>query len=173
MELACGRGEYTVWLAEHFPQKNFVGIDKKWDRMWVWLDAATKKWLKNIAFLRIIIHHLDRFFSRNEVDEIWIVHPDPRPKGADARRRLTNPRFLSMYEQVLVPWWLLRLKTDDADLFDYSLEMFAQEGWEIVDQTRDLYTSLLLSDHYGIQTHYEQLFVGQWRTIHYCVARKK
>lgn len=172
LELACGRWEYTVWLAEQFPDRNFVGVDKKGDRMRVGLQDATEKWLTNVWFLRTIIHHFDRFFADNEVDEIWIVHPDPRPKGADARRRLTNPRFLSLYEKALVAWWLLRLKTDDADLFDYSLEMLAQEWWEIVAQTRDLYTSDLLADHYGIQTHYEQKFVGQWRTIHYCVARK-
>lgn len=172
LELACGRGEYTVWLAEQFPNKNFVGVDKKWDRMWMWLQEATSLWLTNVWFLRTIIHHLDKFFADEEVDEIWIVHPDPRPKGADARRRLTNPRFLALYEKVLISGWLLRLKTDDADLFDYSLEMFAQEWWTIISQTRDLYTSDLLAEHYGIQTHYEQKFVGQWRTIHYCVVCK-
>jgi tRNA (guanine-N7-)-methyltransferase len=172
LELACGRGEYTVWLASHFPDKNFLGIDKKWDRMWIWLQDAKEQWLQNIGFLRTIIHHLDRFFAPAEVDEIWIVHPDPRPRWADARRRLTNPRFLIMYEQILIPWWLIRLKTDDADLFAYSLEMLVQEWWEVLAQTTDLYTSALLPDHYGIQTHYEQKFVGQWRTIHYGVFRK-
>lgn len=172
LELACGRGEYTVWLASHFTDKNFIGVDKKGDRMWIWLQDAQEKWLTNVWFLRTIIHHLDRFFAPGEVDEIWIVHPDPRPRWADARRRLTNPRFLSLYEQILVPGWLLRLKTDDADLFAYSLEMFVQEWWEMLDQTTDLYKSELLWDHYGIQTHYEQKFVGQWRTIHYGVFRK-
>jgi len=173
LELACGRGEYTVWLAQHFLNKNFLGIDKKWDRMWIGLQDAKEKWLQNVGFLRTIIHHLDRFFSPGEVDEIWIVHPDPRPKGADARRRLTHPRFLSLYEQVLAPWWLLRLKTDDADLFAYSLDMLTQEWWEILLQTTDLYTSDLLADHYAIQTHYEKKFVWQWRTICYGVFRKR
>jgi len=172
LELACGRGEYTVWLAEYFPDKNFVGVDKKWDRMWIWLQDASEKWLTNIGFLRIIIHHLDRFFAPREVDEIWIVHPDPRPRWADARRRLTNPRFLVMYENVLKSGWLLRLKTDDADLFSYSLEMFRQEWWDVLEETINLYTSELLVDHYGIKTHYEQKFVWQWRTICYGVFRK-
>jgi len=184
LELACGRGEYTVWLAQHFPDKNFLGIDKKGDRMWIWLQRAKEippnpplsrgepAGLKNIGFLRTIIHHLDRFFAEDEVDEIWIVHPDPRPKWADARRRLTHPRFLAMYENVLISGGLLRLKTDDADLFAYSLEMFLHEWWEVLAQTTDLYASDLLADHYGVQTHYEQKWIGQWRTICYGVFRK-
>jgi len=172
LELACGRGEYTTGLAQYFPDKNFIGVDKKGDRMHVWLQDASEKWLTNIWFLRTIIHHLDRFFAEDEVDAIWIVHPDPRPKQGDARRRLTHPRFLALYENILVSGWLLYLKTDDADLFAYSLEMFAQEWWELLAQTNDLHMSDLLSDHYGIQTHYEKKWIGQWRTIHYAVCRK-
>ena len=173
LELACGKGEYTTGLAPHFPEKNFIGVDKKWDRMWVWLQDVREKLLNNAGFLRTIIHHLDRFFAPGEVEEIWIVHPDPRPKKADARRRLTHPRFLSLYEQILIVGWLIRLKTDDLDLFAYSLDMFVQEWWEVLVQTTDLYTSDLLVDHYDIQTHYEQKFVWQWRKICYGVFRKK
>ena len=172
LELACGRGEYTVWLAQHYPAKNFIGVDIRGDRMGKGLQEADVLWLTNFAFLRTIIHHIDQFFAEDEVEEIWIVHPDPRPKSRDAKRRLTHPRFLSMYEHILKPRWLLRLKTDDIDLFSYSLNMLHQKWWIILSQTHDLYQSDLLQDHYGIQTHYEKKFVGQWHTIHYCVSVK-
>lgn len=128
--------------------------------------------MQNIGFLRTIIHHIDQYFAEDEVDEIRIVHPDPRPKGRDERRRLTHGRFLAMYERILKPGGLLRLKTDDAGLFDYSLESLVENGRDIIDQTRDLYESPLLDHHHGIRTHYEKLFVEQGRTIHYVIAKK-
>ncbi len=172
LELAAGKAEYSRTLSKKFPDTNYVAIDQKGHRLRYGVRDALENGIENIGFLRTIIHHLDKYFGENEVDEIRIVHPDPRPKGADARRRLTNGRFLAMYEKILKPDGLLRLKTDDAGLFDYSLEELETNDWEIVAQTRDLYESLLLEDHHGIRTHYEKLFVEQGRTIHYVVARK-
>ncbi len=172
LELAAGKAEYSRTLSKKFPDTNYVAIDQKGHRLRYGVRDAIENGIENIGFLRTIIHHLDRYFGENEVDEIRIVHPDPRPKGADARRRLTNGRFLVMYEKILTPGGLLRLKTDDAGLFDYSLEELEANGWEIMAQTRDLYESPLLEDHHGIRTHYEKLFVEQGRTIHYVVARK-
>ena len=111
-----------------------------------------------MAFLRAIIHHLDQFFGKASVEEIRIIHPDPRPKGVDERRRLTCPRFLNIYKEVLIPGGLLRLKTDDLDLFRYSLETLKSEGREIIEYTEDLYTSPLLDEHYGIRTDFEIKF---------------
>lgn len=178
LELACGRGEYTVWLSQIYPDKNFIGVDVKGERMMM----GIKKWKEevewsqttpNIAFLRTIIHHIDQFFAPWEVDEIWIVHPDPRPKWHDARRRITSPRFLKMYDSILKPWGLLRLKTDDDGLFDYSIEQLVlYDNFQLIDTTWDLDNSELLLDHHGIETHYGLLFKSEGRTIKYGVWKK-
>ena len=176
LELACGRGEYTIGLSQVYPDKNFIGVDIKGERMMMGL----KKWKeegntdnKNIAFLRTIIHHIDRFFDEGEVDEIWIIHPDPRSKGHDERRRITSPRFLAMYSKILKPGGLLRLKTDDDGMFEYSSEQFNAFGFHHIESTRDLDQSPLLSDHHDIETHYGTLFKAEGRTIKYGVWEKK
>jgi tRNA (guanine-N7-)-methyltransferase len=114
---------------------------------------------------------LDQFFGKASVEEIRIIHPDPRPKGVDERRRLTCPRFLKMYQDILIPGGLLKLKTDDLELFRYSLEMLKSEGREIIDKTEDLYTSPLLSEHFDIKTNFEIKFHEKGRTICYLKAK--
>ena len=175
LELACGRGEYTIGLSQVYPDKNFIGVDIKGERMMMGLKKRKEEWNtdnKNIAFLRTIIHHLDRFFVPWEVDEIWIIHPDPRSKGHDERRRITSPRFLTMYENILKLGWFLRLKTDDDGMFEYSSEQFNVFGFHHIDSTWDLDNSPLLSDHHGIETHYGKLFKAEWRTIKYGIWQK-
>lgn len=175
LELACGRGEYTIGLSHVYPDKNFIGVDIKGERMMMGL----KKWKEegntdnhNIAFLRTIIHHIDRFFDEGEVDEIWIVHPDPRSKWHDERRRITSPRFLAMYAKILKADGLLRLKTDDDGMFEYSSDQIGKFGFEYIDSTRDLDQSPLWDHHHGIETHYGQLFKAEWRTIKYGMWKK-
>lgn len=172
LELACWKWEYTVGLAPHYPEKNFIGIDIKGPRLYHGAQEATAKGLKNVGFLRIIIHHLEQFFAKHSVSEIRIIHPDPRPKGADEKRRLTSPRFLKMYQDILVPWWILRLKTDDLDLFHYSLETLVSEWWTIINSTEDLYTSPLLAEHFDIKTNFEIKFHQKGRSICYFKAYK-
>ena len=122
----------------------------------------------NIGFLRTIIQHLDQFFAPGEVDEIWIVHPDPRPRGRDEKRRLTSERFLSLYAKILSPGGILRLKTDDRDFFEYSLESVAHYGPKLIDSTYDLDRSELAAHHYDITTHYGEKFrQEQGRTLKY------
>jgi len=171
LELACGKWEYSTGLAPHYPDKNFVGIDVKGPRLRYGAQAVKALWLKNVLFLRSIIHHLDQFFGKASVEEIRIIHPDPRPKGVDERRRLTCPRFLNIYKEVLIPGGLLRLKTDDLDLFRYSLETLKSEGREIIDYTEDLYNSPLLEEHYGIRTDFEIKFHKKGRSICYLKAK--
>ena len=178
LELACGRGEYTVGLSQIYLEKNFIGIDVKGERMMMgikkWKEETQWDTTPNIWFLRTIIHHIDQFFAPWEVDEIWIVHPDPRPKWHDARRRITSPRFLKMYDTILKPWGLLRLKTDDDGLFEYSIEQLGlYDGFELIDTTWDLDQSPLLAEHHGIETHYGLLFKSEGRTIKYGVWKKK
>jgi len=173
LELACGKGEYTVWLAPHFPNQIFIGIDRKGPRLRYGAQEAKDNWFSNVAFLRTIIHHLDQFFAPGSVEEIRIIHPDPRPKGADTRRRLTCPRFLDIYKKILKADGIIRLKTDDQDLFTYSLETLQEEWREVFAETKDLYNDeLLLAEHFDIKTHYEILFHKQGRTICYLKAKK-
>ncbi len=171
IELACGRGEYTTGLAAVYPNKNFIGIDIKGDRLWKGSQIAIEKGLTNVAFLRTHIQNLHDFFAENEVDEIWIIHPDPRPKPRDARRRLTSPRFLNEYRNIIKPNALIHLKTDSEILFDYSVELLQSELMNPIVKnltfTKDLYNSPLLAEHYDIHTKYETLAIQRGLTINY------
>jgi tRNA (guanine-N7-)-methyltransferase len=178
LELACGRGEYTVGMSHVYPDHNYIGIDLKVERIMQGVHTIRSqdgdRVRPNVSFIRTIIHHLDRFFVPWEVQEIWIIHPDPRPKGHDERRRLTFKRFLDMYHTILAPDGLLRLKTDNTDLFDYSVQSIQDHGkWQLVSSTHDLYQSPeLLAHHHGIQTHYEKHFVAQGETVKYGIRKK-
>ena len=168
VELACGRGEYTIGLASQFPEQNFVGVDIKGDRLWKGSKTAYEQNLQNVGFLRTYIHALDKFFAPNEIDELWLTFPDPRPKDSDERRRLTNNRFLDLYKPLLKQEGWLKFKTDSTSLFDYTLEVLAQRSdIEALVFTHKLDESTLLADHFGIVTHYEKLFSEQGESIKY------
>lgn len=168
LELGCGRGEYSIGLGRVFSEKNFLGIDIKGDRLAAGGMAAEREGLKNIAFLRIPISKIENFFEENEVDEIWITFPDPRPKDRDEKKRLTNAFFLGLYKKILKKGGKLHLKTDSDSLFDYSLEVLREDkDWEIMKQTRDLYQSEYLNEHHGIKTRFEGIFTAQGYSIKY------
>lgn len=171
LELACGRGEYTVGLAEVYPNKNFIGIDVKGDRIWKGSGEALEKGLDNAAFLRTKVHDLEEFFAENEVAEIWIIHPDPRPRGKDEKRRLTHPRFLDIYKKLLKPGGLLRLKTDNTGFFEYTLEILEEVKKIDFEHTFDLYNSELYAEHHGITTRYERKFTQEGHDIKYLKFR--
>jgi len=168
LELACGRGEYSIGMASQFPQKNFIGIDVKGDRLWKGSTTALKEDLQNVAFLRANILTLDNFFETDEVDDIWIVHPDPRPRKRDIKRRLTSERFLDIYKRILKKNGWVRLKTDNSPFFEFTLEVLSSRN-DILNlkTTTNLYNSELLADHFGIQTKYEQKFVDLGYQINY------
>jgi tRNA (guanine-N7-)-methyltransferase len=174
LELACGKGEYTLGLARRFPELNFIGIDIKGDRIARGSKQATDEGLPNVGFLRASIQYLDEFFDENEVSEIWLVHPDPQLRDRDEKKRLTNPYFLSLYEKYLVKDGLFHLKTDSPDLYRYSLDILSEHThFQLVDHTSDLYTSELYALHHNIVTHYEKVFVGKGYTINYIQAINK
>lgn len=170
LELACGRGEYSVGLGRLNPNKNYIGIDIKGERIAVGSKIANEENLKNIGFLRAKIQQLQDFFAESEISEIWIVFPDPRTKGADARRRLTHPRFLNIYNNILIDKGKLFLKTDSTSLFEYSRQTLPENNFNILDSTTNLYQSHLLEKHCGIKTHYENLFSSQGFDINYLEA---
>ena len=175
LELACGKGEYTVGMAQVFPNKNFIGIDIKGDRMARGSKRANDLGLINVAFLRTPIVFLEEFFEENEVDEIWLIHPDPQPRDKEERKRLTNARYLQLFKKILKPGGDFFFKTDNFSLFEYSLETIGTE-FEILRKTTDLDSSELLSEHIGIdgspiETHYEKLFKAKGHKINYLAAK--
>lgn len=166
LELACGKGEYTVNLATAFPEKNFIGIDIKSNRMWVGAKMALENKTKNAAFIRMIIEQLAEHFEKGEVSEIWITFPDPFPKDRHEKHRLTHPRFLSVYKEVLAEGGIVNFKTDDDGLFNYTETLFNEIGIEPLQLVRDVHDTDE-ADAYvkNISTHYEKLFRGKGRTI--------
>ena len=168
LELACGKGDYTVGLGRLFPGKNFIGVDIKGSRIWTGSSLAETDGLRNVAFLRIHILNLGEYFEENEVDSIWITFPDPRPRDRDERKRLIHPRFLEIYRKILKPGGTIFLKTDNDLLFRYSLDILSNfEGVEGLVFTWDLYHSDLLDDHYNLMTNYEKKFLEEGIKIKY------
>ncbi|WP_139921988.1 tRNA (guanosine(46)-N7)-methyltransferase TrmB [Hymenobacter sp. DG01] len=160
LEVGCGKGEYTVGLAERYPERNFLGLDIKGERIWRGSTRAESLGLTNVGFLRTRAHDLLTHFALGELHEIWITFPDPRPRDRDIKRRLTAPRFLDLYQQVLRPGGLVHLKTDNEGLFDFSLETLQQRaGATILAHTKDLYeTPELLPHAEYIQTTFERKY---------------
>ena len=171
IELGCGRGEYTVGLAQKYPQKNFIGIDYKSNRMWTGAKQSLESKLKNTAFLRTKVEFLDKVFAPNEISEIWITFPDPQIQKSRIKKRLTHPRFLELYKKFLKPQGIIHLKTDNTIFFEYTLEVLRELGLPILYHTFDLYQKDIPKEYdeiRQIQTYYEQLFLAQGHTIKYC-----
>jgi tRNA (guanine-N7-)-methyltransferase len=168
LELGCGRGEYTIGMARLNQEINYVGVDIKGDRIWKGGKIAEAERLSNVGFLRTQIQSLENFFMEGEVREIWLTFPDPRPKKSDLKRRLTHPRFMEIYRRLVAPVGTIHLKTDNAILFNYSLEVVQElEGVQATVYSRDLYQSDLLTPELAIKTHYEVLFAEQGYKIKY------
>lgn len=168
LELACGRGEYSVNLAKRFPEKNFIGVDIKGERIWKGSTLALENQLTNVAFLRTPILLIENFFEQGEVDEIWITFPDPRPRKRDIKRRLTSPRYMDIYKKLVKRGSYVRLKTDNSLLFSYTIEE-AQLRTDINDFqfTEDLYSSELRGECFDIRTRYEEMFAAKGEKIKY------
>jgi tRNA (guanine-N7-)-methyltransferase len=167
LELGCGKGEYTVGLGKIFPNKNFIGIDVKGDRLAVGSNEAIEAKLNNVSFLRISILELEKFFDIGEVSEIWITFPDPQSRLRNERRRLTSKRFLRMYFNILSHLGKLNLKTDNEDFFDYSLELLKNQGVLDLIFTKDLYNSEFLPNCYGIKTNFEKKYLLRGQKINF------
>lgn len=168
VELACGRGEYTVNLARQFPQRNYVGVDIKGERIWKGSTWALEQGLTNAAFLRTHILTIENFFVPGEIDEIWLTFPDPRPRKRDIKRRLTSPRFMQFYRNLIKPGGYVRLKTDNTVLFNYTIdELHRRTDIRDFVYTHNLYESDLRPECFDIKTRYEEEFAAQGETIKY------
>ncbi|MBW7846894.1 MAG: tRNA (guanosine(46)-N7)-methyltransferase TrmB [Bacteroidales bacterium] len=167
VELGCGKGEYTVGLAEKYPDKNFIGFDIKGARLWKGLTIARDKGLKNVAFVRTKIDHIGYFFDASELSEIWITFPDPQPRLSRSKKRLTSPLFLSRYRPLLAAGGLIHLKTDSRLLYDFTLETIKEMGLEPYFHDDDLYSNPNQLEVKEIRTFYEQIWLSQGLTIKY------
>jgi tRNA (guanine-N7-)-methyltransferase len=167
LELGCGKGEYTVELAQKNPAVNYIGIDIKGARMHVGAKKAFELQLKNVAFLRTNIEIIDRFFAENEVSEIWLTFPDPQMKKT--RKRLTSTSFVERYRQFLKPGGIVHLKTDSNFQYTYTSAMAKINGFKILAETDNLYESEILNDTLRIKTFYEKQWLSRGINIKYIV----
>lgn len=167
LELACGKGEYTLELARRLPRRNFVGIDIKGDRLWRGAKMALEEGLQNVLFLRMKIESLPGYFEKNTVQEIWLTFPDPFPKKRHTHKRLTAPSFLKLYLQMLAPGGVIHLKTDDPNLYEYTLNVLKSQQCPIHAATEDLYASRAADELTSIKTTYERRHLQDGKKIKY------
>ncbi|MDP9048147.1 MAG: tRNA (guanosine(46)-N7)-methyltransferase TrmB [Bacteroidota bacterium] len=167
LELACGKGEYAVNLARLFPDKNFIGIDYKGNRIWRGAKTALEEGVNNVAFQRIQIETLLDHFATGEVDEIWITFPDPQPQISREKKRLTSPRFLEKYKQLLKTGGAVNLKTDNDGLHAYTAEKIAELGLNLHVKTEDLYHSGFADEVLSVKTFYEKKYLKDNKNINY------
>ena len=167
LELACGRGEYAVGLGRMFPEQHFIGIDLKGNRIWKGASIANKDGLKNVAFVRSQIELTSNYFAKNEVDEIWVTFPDPQLRWSKAKKRLTHPKFLRLYQQFLKNDGIVHLKTDSPLLFNFTLKVIEMYGLHLIYKADHLYTEQNIDPRCLIKTYYEGLNIAQSSKIHY------
>ena len=159
LELGCGKGEYSYELSKLFPEKNFIGVDRKADRIWTGATKAINEKLNNVAFIRSDIESIQQLFAENEISQIWLTFPDPYPKKPTSR--LLSPIFLSKYKKILNKNGELFIKTDQYDLYEYTLSVIKQSEFRLLFSTNDLYSSHLGDDkHASIKTNFEKKYLA-------------
>lgn len=171
LELACGKGEYAVGLARMYPDRNFIGIDIKGNRIWRGAKTAIDEGLKHVAFIRSHIDKITDYFLPGEVSEIWITFPDPQLRESRSKKRLTHPRFLRLYKKILAADGSIHLKTDSPDLFRFTLDVINLYELEIIEQSDHIYQEEQLKPELHIKTHYESLDIAQSNRVHYIQFR--
>ena len=167
LELACGKGEYAVGLAQLHPSRNFIGVDQKGNRIWTGAKKALALELQNVAFLRAQIDGLLHFFGKEEVAEIWITFPDPQLRISKDKKRLTHPKFLRLYQHILVPGGKIHLKTDSPHLYRFTKRVIELYQGTLLEDTDNLYAQPTLSAELQLKTHYEGLDIAGSNRVHY------
>jgi tRNA (guanine-N7-)-methyltransferase len=171
LELGCGKGEYTTRMAALLPSVNYIGIDIKGARIWTGARHALEHKLDNVVFIRTRIEFITSLFSREEVMEIWLTFPDPQLRKRRNKKRLTGARFLNSYREFLVKDGVINLKTDNADLFEYTRKLVHLNRMEILQETDDLYAGNHISEVLKIKTFYEKQYLEEQMKIHYMAFR--
>jgi tRNA (guanine-N7-)-methyltransferase len=167
LELACGKGEYAVGLGAMYPNRNFIGVDIKGNRIWRGAKTAIDNGLSNVAFLRTEIDQITTYFAKDEIAEIWITFPDPQLRLSKAKKRLTHPKFLRLYQQFLQKDGVVNLKTDSPDLYNFTKTVIALYNIECLADHDNVYAESSIKDELKIKTHYEGLDIAQSNRIHY------
>lgn len=167
LELACGKGEYAVGLGQLHPEKNFIGIDLKGSRIWVGAKKALQQQLHNVAFLRTQIDQIAGYFAPGEVEAIWITFPDPQLRMSKAKKRLTHPKFLRLYQQFLVSGGRIHLKTDSPDLYAFTKLVTGLYGCSLHTDLDNVFAGNEVPAELQIKTHYEGLDIAGSNRIHY------
>lgn len=173
LELGCGKGEYTVALAQRHPERNFIGIDIKGHRFWRGAKTAEEQGLKNVAFLRTRIEFVQNFFAPDEVSEIWLTFSDPQPKDEQGTKRITSAIFLNRYRSFVKKGGLIHVKSDSPLLYERSREEWLEAGFSLDEASEDVYADLVhrvdpaFAELLHIKTFYEQMWLEQGRKIHY------
>ncbi len=167
LELACGKGEYTVGLGRLHANKNFIGIDIKGNRIWVGAKKALNAGLGNVAFLRTQIEKIADYFAPDEVDEIWITFPDPQLRISKAKKRLTHPRFLRLYQSIMHTDGAVNLKTDSPDLYYFTKKVIHLFQLDILEEYDNVYGQHKVPEDLAIKTYYENLDIARSNRIHY------
>jgi tRNA (guanine-N7-)-methyltransferase len=166
LELACGKGEYTVGLALMYPHRNFLGIDLKGNRIYIGAKKCLEENIRNAAFLRTKIDQINSYFSPGEVEEIWLTFPDPQLRKSRATRRLTHPKFLRFYQQILVPGGLIHLKTDSPVLYTFTKWVIELCHLDLLEDLDDIHAAPM-KEELKIRTHYENLDIAGSNRVHY------
>lgn len=167
LELACGKGEYAIGLGRLYPNRNFIGVDLKGNRIWVGAKTAIKENLTNVCFLRTQIDRIAEYFVPEEVSEIWITFPDPQLRSSKHKKRLTHPKFLRLYKQILKEGSRIHLKTDSPVLYNFTKKVIELYSLNLHTDLIDLYQQESIIDELKIKTHYEGLDIAQSSRIHY------
>jgi tRNA (guanine-N7-)-methyltransferase len=167
LELACGKGEYAVGLGRLHPRRNFIGIDIKGNRMWAGAKTALNEGLNNVAFLRTQIQKITDYFAPGEVAEIWLTFPDPQLRFSKAKKRLTHPRFLRLYQSIMPANGVVNLKTDSPHLYYFTKQVIELFKFDILEDFEDVYKHSAISDELAIKTYYESLDIAKSSRIHY------
>lgn len=167
LELACGKGEYTIGLASLYPEKNYIGVDVKGNRIWVGAKQALERNLKNAFFLRTQIGMIDKYFLENEIQEIWLPFPDPQLRISKCTKRLTHPIFLRKYKQFLKPDGYIHLKTDSPVLYQFTKLVIEMYQLDLFEDSANIAVDLPQNRELQIKTHYESLDIAKSNTVHY------
>lgn len=167
LELACGKGDYTLALARRFPERNFLGVDLKGNRIWRGAKTALEEPLTNAAFLRTQIDKLDQYFAPGEISEIWITFPDPFLRKSKSKKRLTHPKFLQLYQPLLAPGATINLKTDSPELYAFTKEVTAACNCQVLEDIADVYALPEVPELLKIRTYYEGMHLEDGRTIRF------
>ncbi|HEV3251833.1 MAG TPA: tRNA (guanosine(46)-N7)-methyltransferase TrmB [Puia sp.] len=167
LELACGKGEYAVGLAKMHPSVNCIGVDLKGNRIYIGARKCLEERIENAAFLRTQIDMISAYFAKAEVQEIWLTFPDPQLRKSRIKKRLTHPKFLRLYQQILVPGGLIHLKTDSPVLYDFTRLVIDMYGLILHRHSDNAYADLPDKEELQIRTHYEALDIARSKRVHY------